>query len=255
MLPADIASLITHLIGEQRAVLGRQLLGVYLRGSLVLGDFDPQTSDIDLLCVVDRPLSERAFEAVKAMHQRVATLAHPFAHELELAYLPRSAAWAWRPGEQHPTLGRGETLAWRAHGANWLLERWAVLQGMQALSGPPPDTFIAPVPPSACRGAVRERLRDWVGFARTPDDPAWQSPRSHAAYVIETGCRMLATLESGALLSKPAAVRWGRMALPEPWAGLAQRVPEWKTDGTFDAALNAQAQAFILWAGQQADVT
>ncbi|MFD1731766.1 aminoglycoside adenylyltransferase domain-containing protein [Deinococcus malanensis] len=80
------------------------------------------------------------------------------------------------------------------------------------------------------------------------------NPRSHAAYVIETGCRMLATLESGTLLSKPAAVRWGSMALPKPWAGLAQRVPEWKKDGIFDAELNVQAQAFILWAAQQADV-
>lgn len=254
MLPANLDRLLARLLAEQRAILGDHLLGVYLRGSLALGDFDPQTSDVDLLCVVDQPLSDAAFDALRVMHQRVGTLDHPLAHDIELAYLPRASAWEWQPGEQHPTLARGEELEWKAHGANWLLERWAVLQGKQALSGPPPDTFFAPVRPAAFGTAVRERLCDWVAFAQMPEDPAWLEPLPHTAYVVETMCRILATLECSALLSKPDVVRWGVSHLPEPWAGLARRVPEWKADQTFDAASNAQAQAFILWCARQANL-
>ncbi|WP_168734891.1 aminoglycoside adenylyltransferase domain-containing protein [Deinococcus sp. KSM4-11] len=243
-----------RLLAEQRAILDDHLLGVYLRGSLALGDFDPHTSDVDLLCVVDQPLSDAVFDALRVMHQRLGTLDHLLAHDIELAYLPRASAWEWHPWEQHPTLARGEALGWNEHGANWLLERWAVLQGKQALFGPPPDTFFAPIQAAAVGAAVRARLRDWVEFARRPEDPAWREPLPHTAYVIETMCRILATLERGALLSKPEAVRWGVAHLPEPWAGLARRVPAWKADQTVDADANAQAQAFILWCATQADL-
>ncbi len=186
------------------------------------------------------------------MHQRLGTLDHPLArgHRVGLASPGRRVGVA--SGEQHPTLARGEVLEWKEHGANWLLERWAALQGKQSLYGPPPATFFAPVQTSAFRQAVRERLRDWVEFAETPDDPAWRSPLPHTAYVIETMCRILATLERGELLSKPAAVRWGVSHLPEPWAELARCVPAWKAEQTFDADANAQAQAFILWCAAQA---
>ncbi|MBP1555425.1 MAG: nucleotidyltransferase domain-containing protein, partial [Oscillospiraceae bacterium] len=45
-------------VERSREILQDNLVGVYLHGSLVMGCFNPQKSDIDLIVVVDEPLSD-----------------------------------------------------------------------------------------------------------------------------------------------------------------------------------------------------
>ena len=51
-------SLINGFVERSREILRDNLVGVYLHGSLVMGCFNPQKSDIDLIIVSDRPLSD-----------------------------------------------------------------------------------------------------------------------------------------------------------------------------------------------------
>lgn len=248
-VPGQVADLLRVVLAGQRAILGANWVGLYLRGSLALGDFDPLTSDVDALCVTETVLSEAEFEQLAALHLRLTALPNRYASELELAYLPRPAARRWTPGERHPTLSRGSgVLAWQPHGEHWVLERWAMLNGESWLDGPPPETLFEPVSAEQVRLAVLHRLHDWRAFALTPDDPNW-SHRGHAAYAIETTCRMLHTLETGQLGSKPAAVRWALLNLPD-WRGLIAQVHGWKIDAAVDPELNRQVQALIIWAAR-----
>ncbi len=247
-IPAEVQTLLDQLLAGQTAVLGANLLGLYRRGSLVTGDFDPHTSDVDALCVTETPLSAAEFAGLAAMHLRLAGSSNRYATELELAYWPRAAARHWTPGERWPTLQRGSgVLTEQPHGENWVLERWAMLSGESTVYGPPPQTLFGPVSAGQLRRAVLGRLRDWHAFALTPADPGW-SHRGHAAYATETICRMLHTLGTGQLGSKPAAVRWARLHLPEPWRGLVERSASWKNDPAVDPALNAEVREFIVWA-------
>ena len=50
--------LLSGFVERSKEVLRENLVGVYLHGSLVMGCFNPQKSDIDLIVVVDRPLSD-----------------------------------------------------------------------------------------------------------------------------------------------------------------------------------------------------
>jgi hypothetical protein len=106
-LPADVAVLLQRLLKGQQAILGPTLLGLYLRGSLALGDFDPLTSDVDVLCVTTTELNDAELEALTRMHLELAASASPYATELDLIYLTRAAAWRWQPHETHPTLSKG----------------------------------------------------------------------------------------------------------------------------------------------------
>ena len=47
----EVNSLLEEISSEMQSVLGGQLTGLYLYGSLVWGDFDLEISDIDLLAV------------------------------------------------------------------------------------------------------------------------------------------------------------------------------------------------------------
>ncbi|GAA4003389.1 hypothetical protein GCM10022631_12840 [Deinococcus rubellus] len=254
MIPGEVTALLTELLAGQQAVLGANLLGLYLRGSLVTGDFDPLTSDVDALCVTETALSAAELEALAAMHLRLAASSNRYARELELAYWPRAAARRWTPDERWSTLYRGSgVLEAQPHGENWVLERWAMLNGESTVHGPPPETLFEPVSAGQVRRAVLGRLRDWHAFATTLDDPGW-SHRGHAAYAVETICRMLNTLQTGQLGSKPAAVRWALLNLPEPWRELVARSAAWKNDAGVDPETNTEVQGFTVWASQLGEV-
>ncbi|MBR0514749.1 MAG: nucleotidyltransferase domain-containing protein [Clostridia bacterium] len=56
MLLPQTDNLINGFVERSNAILKDNLVGVYLHGSSVMGCFNPQKSDIDLIVVVERPL-------------------------------------------------------------------------------------------------------------------------------------------------------------------------------------------------------
>jgi len=246
-VPSDVAEILADLLAGIENALQDNLLGVYLRGSLALGDFLPATSDLDLLVVAERHIGNAEFAGLAAFHTRLAASPHTYANRIEITYLDRAAARRFEPGVRHPTLGQGETLAWSEHGANWILERWVVREHGVTLYGPDPKTLIDPIAHGELRTAVRGRLRDWADWAAQPDHPDWRLPRSHKAYVVETMCRAMYTLACGDLASKPRAVAWAIAVFPEPWRSLVERSQLWRADATSDLTLVPEVRRFVEW--------
>src|SRR5215216_3947790 len=78
----DVNAVLSALLAGVQAVLDHHLVGMYLDGSLVNGDFD-QSSDIDFVVVTDEEISDEIFLALRALHDRVATGASPWVIQLE----------------------------------------------------------------------------------------------------------------------------------------------------------------------------
>ena len=53
----DLDSLINSFVERSKDILGENLVGIYLHGSLAMGCFNPLRSDVDLIVVVNEPLS------------------------------------------------------------------------------------------------------------------------------------------------------------------------------------------------------
>jgi hypothetical protein len=85
---ADVDALLDCLGRHIRALLGAKLLGLYLTGSLVTGDFDPLVSDVDLLAVTSVGLSRRDVEGLAAMHAALAAQEPHWENRIEVAYPP-----------------------------------------------------------------------------------------------------------------------------------------------------------------------
>lgn len=247
-MPSAVAEILDLIRTEIQRVLDRNLLGLYLRGSLALGDFIPETSDIDLLAVTEQPVDEATFVRLAEMHEQMDLLAHPFAKRIEIAYIDATSLRRYQPGQRHPTLGQGDKLAWSEHQSNWTVERWAVRQHGIPLFGPDQKTLIGPISTEEWVEAVRSRLQDWVDWANQPDDPDWQLPRNHKAYAVETICRILCTLATQQLPSKRQAVEWAKQTLPEPWRSTVERAQAWRSDSTADANFAEEVRRFILHA-------
>jgi len=246
-LPPDAVEILDVLVPGIQEALGSNIVGVYLRGSLATGDFDPITSDIDFFAVTERVVSAEEFDRLARLHGQLAEHSNRYGDQLEGAYIDRVAARRFRPGEQHPTVYRGETFGWREHKENWVLERWVVREEGHALLGPSPKTLIDPISAGEMREAVRAVLKIWTEWVADPDDPDWLLPLSHKAYVVETMCRALYTLESGELSSKPRAVAWALERVPEPWRSLVERSQQWRTDDTRDLSVTPEVMRFVEW--------
>ncbi len=250
-IPPDVQVLLCTVTQGLIDLLGQELVGLYVRGSLATGDFDPETSDVDLFAVVGHPLRPALFDRLRRWHEALAHEDIPYVRELEITYVDRENARRFRAGRRFPTLERGGALRWTQHGANWVLERWVVREHGIPLVGPEPSTLIDPITPAQMRAAVRERMRDWMAWAEDETDPDWAFPLSHKAYVVETMCRALYTTEHGTWMSKPAAVAWAQSALPEPWRTWVKRSRAWRRQNTPAPELNPVLRQFILWTATQ----
>jgi predicted nucleotidyltransferase len=228
-------------------VLESNVVGVYACGSLVNGDFDPATSDLDLFVVTRGEVTPQVFRALEAMHARLETLPNAYANKVDLAYVPLADAQDFQPGKAHPCFEWGGGLHWKQLGANWLLECWTVRERGIALYGPDPKSLIAPIATQRLVAVVRERLADWLAYANAEDDPGWRSHMGEMRYVVETMCRALCTVSTHELPGKPGAVRWGRQTLPEPWRTLVTRSQSWMAGAPVDEAVRVEVRAFVRW--------
>src|SRR5215210_805908 len=83
---SEVNEILVLLLSNAQEILGDQLVGMYLHGSLANGDFD-QHSDIDVIFVTRDDISEITFLALQIMHTEMATLDSPWAIQLESAYI------------------------------------------------------------------------------------------------------------------------------------------------------------------------
>ena len=58
MIPVETEKIINDFVEQSKAILQTNLVGVYLHGSAVMGCFNPLKSDLDLIVVIDSPISD-----------------------------------------------------------------------------------------------------------------------------------------------------------------------------------------------------
>jgi Domain of unknown function (DUF4111)/Nucleotidyltransferase domain len=175
-----------------------------LHGSLTLGDYVPGRSDVDLLVVVDDPLTDAQFtaliEAVAALRPRAPdrvdlrvvtrqvaaspTLAPPMEAYIEITPDSSSDLCIERrhPGERDLVV---EFSMCRAHG--------------RSLVGAAPAELLAEVPAAWVLAVGDAQLADWEAIG---DDPP------HAELTVLTTCRIWRLAEEGRHGSKTAAGEW-----------------------------------------------
>ena len=65
----DVNAVLAHFAAQARAILGRDFVGMYLYGSLALGDFNPDGSDIDFIVVARGEIAPEQVAALAEMHR------------------------------------------------------------------------------------------------------------------------------------------------------------------------------------------
>ncbi len=217
-----------------QAILGEQLVGLYLYGSLALGDFDPRKSDIDFLAATRAELRGEPLAALQVFHRHFAQGSSPWADELEGSYIPLAALRRYDPADtHHPHLDRGSggALSVEQHDTDWIVQRYSLREYGVTLLGPAPRALIDPISPDELRQAVRDLL--WWWQLQLRDTSRVQTP-GYQAYAVLSMCRIRYTLREGCILSKPQAARWAQQFLGQPYAVLIERALAWQPGQSLD---------------------
>lgn len=234
--PYPDANEILHLLQTAvQRILGEQLLGMYLHGSLSNGGFD-EHSDIDIVFVTKNEVSEDMFSALHAMHLEMAKLDSPWAHQLEVSYIPQHSLRRFdRSDMLHPHLdrGRGEVLHRMAHESDWVIQRFVLRERGVIITGPHPITLIDPISPDDLRRAIVEVLPLWLGPIL--EQPSQISKRGYQSFFVLSLCRIFYTLKYGEIVSKAAAANWALEALDAKWKELIERALAGRQNPNLDA--------------------
>lgn len=194
---------LNKLLNELRVILSDDLTGVYLHGSLAMGCFNPNCSDIDLLAVVNKPLSveTRRHLAESLLRQS----GDPF--PLEISVIGKEENLRWRhpaPYEFHFSED------WRIRMTRDLAtDEWKQWHHEPQYD----DDLAAHITVTHCRGITlfgedasatlpEVPKRDYV--ASLLSDVEWAIERldKNPIYAVLNLCRVLGYLRTGQILSK-----------------------------------------------------
>ena len=223
--PAAVRRQIGALLESLRDLLGRNLIAVYLHGSLANGDFRPASSDIDLLVLTEQPLvRDTKLGLAQTLLDRSGKPS-----PVELSVLARDDLTPWRhpaPYQFHYSEQWRERLTAGTRSTGWL--GWpdgaagtdrdlaahvamARAHGV-ALLGPPPADLLPEVP----RTDLLDALLYDIGEAE-------RVIADHPVYFALNLSRGLRYARDGALLGKEAGGAWALSILPEEHAAVVSR--------------------------------
>jgi len=214
--------LLSRLLDQMERVLDQDLIGLYLYGSLVTGDFDPEISDLDLLAVTASDIDAQQFEALDDMHNAIAAQNPQWEGRIEVQYIAASALETFKTQRsQIAVISPGEPFHLKEAGIDWLINWYLVREQGRVLFGPSPKTVIPSITKEEFLQAVREQARHWVQWANQPRDQRGQS------YAILTMCRALVAYQSGEQPSKNQAALWMQERFPQ-WSSLIEKALVWR---------------------------
>ena len=217
-IPSQVSSLLDDLTTQFREILGRNLVGIYLYGSLTQAAFDPERSDIDCIVVTQRDLSDAEFRKIRGWLSRAAQ-SNRWTLRLQASFLIKdkvltndSRACLYQFGKLTRYRSDGNPIVWMN-----------VLKSGKTLYGPNPRSFVAPITPRILFRALEREL----GYLREEivekPDSKWRDVPFYRAYAVLTLCRILYSHKKGTIVSKIRAANWAMRYLPNQWNELIRQ--------------------------------
>jgi hypothetical protein len=224
-IPAQVSFLLQQLTAHLPVILGKNLVGIYLYGSLTQRAFNPDHSDVDCIVVTHRDLSEAQFRKLEAWLTQISA-SNPWTARLQVSFLLRnkvltmnSRACLYQFGLLKRSSSDGNPIIWLN-----------VLKSGMILFGPKAESFV----PEITSEMLFQALKRESGYLREElfEKPhsEWRDNPVYHAYAVLTLCRILYSFRKGTIVSKPRAAQWAIRYLPREWKGIIHQAL--RADGT-----------------------
>ena len=209
----------TQFTEQAREILGDNLTGIYLHGSAVMGCYNPEKSDIDLIVAVEDSLSDEVkrkimdmtvalneAEPAKGIEMSIVKKAdcNPFIYPtpFELHFSAMHMGWYRDNPEDYVRKMNGTDADLAAHFT-------IIKKRGKCLYGAPIDEVFAEVPKADYIDSI------WNDIAEAEDEIA-----DNSMYLILNLARVLAYLQDSLVLSKKEGGEWALNNLPEKYLSL-----------------------------------
>ena len=210
---------------ELSAELADNLVGIYMTGSLAVGDFDAD-SDVDFLVVTKTEISEPTSKRLQAIQEKIYALGCYPAQHLEGSFISLADL------NDPQIVGQKELYyfdnGWTdidksVHDNQWHV-RWILRERGVTLIGPRPAEFVKPVPPEELRSEMKKGMLERMLEYEPCLDQArcYSNSRFGQPHIVLTFCRMLQTLRTGRVESKKAAAEWAKGVVQPKWIKLIE---------------------------------
>lgn len=238
----DINEILLSLTTGMVHILGENLEGVYLSGSLSYGDFNPENSDIDLLTLLKTPASQEKLEALKQMHLHVERDNEKWAKRIECSYISLDMLESTQlPKTPRPYIGEGIFYTEAPYGNEWIINQYLLYQHGIALTGPDFKTLVKPIPIEEVREAcIRDLFEEWQPKI---NDPTYLKNSHYQSYVVLNMCRILYTVFRHSTATKKASAAWVKRKFGPRWNKLIETAESWHYGKEMD--LEEEAIEFI----------
>jgi len=230
----DLRPVLEPLTRDLRAVLGEDLVGLYLYGSAVSGGFEPGVSDLDLVAVTRQRVDALDLAGLDRVHRAVVERDPTWADRLEIVYVAQGTLAGPIGDDPVAVISPGEPFHLSGPASDWLQNWYLVRETAVALVGP----AAAPITPIT-RAEFLAAVRSYLEYLRGVDS---------LGYAVLSACRCARTLETGEPGSKLEGAAWARDRMPQwSWlidAAIADRRSQGQ-GGFDDAETQSAARRFV----------
>jgi streptomycin 3"-adenylyltransferase len=220
--PEAVRDQIERFVRECRELLGEDLSGVYLHGSLAMGSFNPKLSDLDVLVLSERRLSQ---QDRRSFAQAMLSLSGD-PHPVEMSVLWVDALHPWQhpaPYEYHFSEDWRERQHARLTDSAWGEPETATDPDLAAhlviarergvtLFGTPARQALPEIPTD-----------DYIDALLYDYDSAKGDMLANPVYSILNVCRVYWYLVKSAISSKTEAGEWAQAYLPDEYRGVVMK--------------------------------
>jgi len=212
-LPSKVSALLQDLTKQLPIVLGQNLVGIYLYGSVTHGAFNPKRSDVDCIVVTRRDLSDAQFRKLEAWLAQTARL-NPWTARLQMIFLVKNELLITNTSGCLYQFGLLTRSGSDGNPIIWL----DFFTSGRVLFGPRPESFLPEITPRMIRRALERELRYLREEISEKPNSEWRDVHMYRAYAVLTVCRVLYSFrKGGTIISKPRAAKWAIKYLPEEW--------------------------------------
>jgi hypothetical protein len=238
----DVNEILENLKTGHVKILDKNLIGLYLEGALVIGDFDKDISDIDLVAVLSSDINNQEFDNLKKFHLDFVEKYPEWNDRIEVCYISKKALNNTKIQESEiVNISPGEPFHRTKTRKEWLMNWYLTRETGKTLFGQLPKNVIDHISEDEFIQSVKDHTRSWGEWIENMRNPYAQS------YAILSICRALYAYRNGDQVSKIEAAKWAKGQLPE-WSEVIQNALIWRTGGKYkpaDETTHPQTVQFI----------
>lgn len=217
----ELTVVLDDLVRSVRDILDEDFVGLYMQGSLAVGDFD-EHSDADFVVVTQDELRGEQVSRLQEMHARIFDCGKEWAKHLEGSYFPKAVFGDLpRAGEELWYLDNGHRQMERSSHCNTVVVRQIVRELGVTLAGSDPKLLVDPIPSEILRREIYDDMKNWGNDILSSPDR--YRNRFYQGFIVLNLSRMLHDYRTGSINSKRKGAEWAKETFDASWTDLIDR--------------------------------